>query len=84
MKQNIALVKRLRNRFNTDCNYVRILIAVYEQNPRPARKRYIKALVFNMAYDLTVQISPEDKRSQRWLLQYILGQYSRTLNLGSL
>ena len=82
--KSIATVKRLRHRFNTDCNYVRFLIAVYEQNPRPARKRYIKATVFNMAYDLTVQIEPTDKKTQGWLLQRILEQYNQSLNLESL
>ena len=84
MNQNTALVKRLRHRFNTDCNYVRILISVYKQNPRPSRKRYIKATVFNMACYLTTQIDPEDRRTQKWLLQHILGEYNRALNLESL
>lgn len=72
------------SQFFQDCKDIQYYIAAYKKKPSSNKKKLIKGMVFNCAYNMILMNKPSSKLAQEVLLQHYLMMYNAKLNLNSL
>ena len=74
----------IMSQFFQDCRDIQYYIAAYKKKPSSNKKRLIKGMVFNCAYNMMLRNNTSSKLAQEVLLQHYLMIYNAKLNLNNL